>query len=838
MNSDLYKTKSARKLLYVFVILALIMSVGSFVLFQSQRNRIIKEKQYELATISKYKVQQIVNWQNERLGNAQSVLYNISFINDVKEYSNGISRVEKMKIISSWIKSMKEIYHYSSVLLLDKNENIIFKTEKAELIGKAGHAMIKKVLEIEKPLLSDLHRTVIGGIHIDLVIPLFAESKNKKELTGFLFFRINPNQFLFPLIQTWPVPSYSGETNLVRKEGNTVLFLNELKSQKNSALNFYTPLSEMNSPAVRAVFGLNGDFEGIDYRGKRVLANLQKIPDSKWFIYTKIDKDEILEPILRQAYWIFFFTIGLISLTGVIVFVIWKLHISNSERERLLLVKHFDYLVKYANDIIILSDLNGNIIEVNDKAVSIYGYTRNELLKINIQYLRSSELPYTFEQKVDEIVGKKGLVYETFHITKNKMSFPVEISGRIIEVDGVEYLQSIIRDITERKHIEEALRESEELYRRLVNAIPDIIFRCDLDGNILFVNDSNVQIYGFEDKKELLGQNIFTFIAPEDIEKAVTNSKLMFKQYVGPIEYKIVMTDGTLADFEINGDVLLSKEGTPYGMVFILRDVTERKNFETSLRIAKEMAEESDRLKTAFLANMSHEIRTPMNGILGFSELLNDDSLDHTERQKFVNVISENSRHLLGVINDIIDISKIDCNQLSINRVPFNLNRLMDEVLMTYQNEKTIKNKDQLDIVMNKSLSDNNCFIISDDIRLRQILYNLIGNALKFTNKGFIKFEYLLKDNKLQFMVQDTGKGISHEKQSIVFERFRQEEETYTRYFGGSGLGLSISKGLAELLGGRLWLESENGKGATFFFTIDYVPFKEDFVKNQYEFLT
>lgn len=828
MNSVLFKHNSARKLFLVFVALSILMAIGSYVIFFTQKNRITIEKQNELATISHFKVQQIVSWRSERLGNAESVFHNQSFINDVKDFSFGIDKNENLDKISSWIRAIKRIYHYSSILLLDKNEKVIFKTENAELIGPTGQGMIKKVLELKKPLLSDLHKTKSGGIHIDLIIPLYTNCEKKIGLCGILFYRIDPNQFLFPLIQTWPTLSKSGETALVRKEGNNVLFLNELRNKKNTALNFYMPLSNIKLPTVGAVLDASGNFDGIDYRGIKVMMNIQKIPDSSWYIIAKVDNDEIFEPIRRQTFWILFFTTGLILLTGIIVFVIWKLHISNSEREKLLLVKHFDYLVKYANDIIVLSDLKGNIIEVNDKAVVAYGFTRDEILKINFRYLRAPHLPYTFNQKVDEIANNEGLVFESVHIRKDGILFPVEVSGRIIEVDGEKYIQAIIRDITERKQIEQALRESEELYKKLVNSIPDIIFRCDLNGNILFVNDSNVQVYGFEDKKELLGKNIFSFIAPEDLEKAVTNSKLMYQQYLGPVEYKIMMKDGKIADFEINGDVLLSKDGTPYGMVFLLRDITERKNFEISLRIAKEMAEESDRLKTAFLANMSHEIRTPMNGILGFSELLNDDSLAHEERQKYINVISENSRHLLGVINDIIDISKIDSNQLLINTVPFNLNKLMDDVFIIYQNEKIIRHKEHLNIVMNKSLSDENSLIISDDIRLRQILYNLLGNALKFTNEGFIKLEYVLKGDKLQFMVQDTGKGISKNRQSIVFERFRQEEETYTRYFGGSGLGLSISKGLAELLGGRIWMESEEGTGTIFYFTIDHKPFKDE----------
>lgn len=246
----------------------------------------------------------------------------------------------------------------------------------------------------------------------------------------------------------------------------------------------------------------------------------------------------------------------------------------------------------------------------------------------------------------------------------------------------------------------------------------------------------------------------------------------------------------------------------------------QRKQDIQNLRIALSKAEESDRLKTAFLSNMSHEIRTPMNGILGFSNLLDDDYLSSEERSQYIKIINHNGKHLLSIINDIVDIAKIDSNQLPINKDWFYLNYLLDELLVSYNNEKLTHHKDEVSFILDKGFEDHQSKIFTDDIRLRQILYNLLGNALKFTKEGFIKFGYSQQDDKLCFFVQDTGKGVAKEKQSIIFERFRQEEETYTRQFGGTGLGLTISKGLVELLGGEMWLVSDEAQGATFFFTL------------------
>jgi signal transduction histidine kinase len=211
-----------------------------------------------------------------------------------------------------------------------------------------------------------------------------------------------------------------------------------------------------------------------------------------------------------------------------------------------------------------------------------------------------------------------------------------------------------------------------------------------------------------------------------------------------------------------------------------------------------------------------------MNGILGFSELLDDDGLTTEERRKFLDIINTNGQHLLSIINDVLDIARIDSHQLVVNNTNFDLHQMLDDLRISYENSKISMNKEHITILLEKEGNDAECILICDEVRLRQIFYNLLGNALKFTKTGFIKFGYNRLDSKLQFYIQDTGIGISKENQSLVFERFRQEEETYTRQFGGTGLGLSISKKLVELLGGEMWLESEQGVGTTFYFTIPY----------------
>jgi len=256
---------------------------------------------------------------------------------------------------------------------------------------------------------------------------------------------------------------------------------------------------------------------------------------------------------------------------------------------------------------------------------------------------------------------------------------------------------------------------------------------------------------------------------------------------------------------------------------FVSRQISisiQQKKTEQELKSALEKAEESDRLKTSFLANMSHELRTPMNGIMGFAELLDDDELSNEERHEYITVINDSSQSLLNVITNIVDVSKIDSKQIQLRIAPFNVNSLLDELLKWFKSEKVVKDNVQLNIELVKEIPVDQFIVISDQTKIRHIFSLLLNNAGKFTNSGFIRFGYSVMDKHIQFFVQDTGKGISAEKQCIIFEKFRQEDETLSRKYGGVGLGLTIAKGLVELIGGKIWVDSEPGKGTTFFFEI------------------
>jgi len=260
----------------------------------------------------------------------------------------------------------------------------------------------------------------------------------------------------------------------------------------------------------------------------------------------------------------------------------------------------------------------------------------------------------------------------------------------------------------------------------------------------------------------------------------------------------------------------------------IAKEMEERVKQKTEIFQAKKQAEESDKLKAAFLANMSHEIRTPMNSIIGFSELMTRENLDEEDRLSFMAIIKESGRTLLELIDDIIDVSHIEANLVTINKREFNVAEMLNEVYQIFSEQAAVFNKSDINLTLDQS-SSTPIILYSDRLRVKQVLSNLLRNAYKFSEKGPILFGCKKKDDELVFYVKDSGIGISKEQKEFIFERFRQGDNNLSRKFGGAGLGLSIARDLCFLLGGRIWFESELNTGSIFCFSLKYENISPDF---------
>jgi len=363
-------------------------------------------------------------------------------------------------------------------------------------------------------------------------------------------------------------------------------------------------------------------------------------------------------------------------------------------------------------------------------------------------------------------------------------------------------------------------KQAEEEIRKFklgIERSSDIVFITDPEGVIRYANKSFEKVYGFS-QEETIGKTpriLKSGTIPLERYENFWSTLLRKDVFSGEILNKT--KDGHLLTVEVSHNPILNENDSIIGFLAVHRDITARKLAEVELIKAKEKAEESDRLKSAFLANMSHEIRTPLNSIIGFSELIIDPSFELEQHSKFAKLINVSGNNLLAIITDIMDISKIESGQIQITKTQFPVNKLINSIYNEYVFKAIEKG---IELRIDNLIQKMEVIINTDYSRLKQIIEKLVVNAIKFTERGVIEVGIKKVGNYIQFQVVDSGIGIPKEFHEKIFERFRQVEAADTRKHGGNGLGLPISKGLVELLGGAIWLESELGKGSTFYFLI------------------
>jgi PAS domain S-box-containing protein len=342
----------------------------------------------------------------------------------------------------------------------------------------------------------------------------------------------------------------------------------------------------------------------------------------------------------------------------------------------------------------------------------------------------------------------------------------------------------------------------------LVEILPDGILALDSQNRIQDINEAALSFLGISNR----------MVIGLPAEATDATEKLLLTSIVdkNPVELIEIKCNGAVKTYSI---VKKSVKNQPGGRLVIISDITGLKQTEKELIIAKEKAEESDRLKSAFLANMSHEIRTPLNGIMGFTELLKMSDVTPEQQQTYLDIIKNGGDRMLNIINDIIDISRIDSGQMKVSHLRTNIIELVQSVFSFFKPEADAKG---ISLIFKNNQSFDESIIITDYDKVFAILANLVKNAIKFTRTGYVEIGYRREVSYFEFFVKDSGIGIRPEQGEFIFDRFRQGSESLTRNYEGTGLGLSISKAYAEMLGGKLWFESEYGKGSVFYFGLPF----------------
>ena len=481
--------------------------------------------------------------------------------------------------------------------------------------------------------------------------------------------------------------------------------------------------------------------------------------------------------------------------------------------------RKFRSITEQLAEMVFVTDSRGAITYVSPASEHLFDYLPHEMIgHVFTEYTEEEERSIVLELFQDTLLHNLSTrVVEFKCLRKNGSLFDGEVHFQYYHDNESSGTIGLIRDITERKKTYAQLKKMSAA----VEQSPAVVVITDPRGNIEYVNPMFTWHTGYS-SEEAIGKNpriLQSGLVPKELYSDLWQTILSGKVWHGELQNK--KKNGELFWESVVIAAILNAEGVITNFVAVKEDITDQKKMLNDLIKAKEKAEESDRLKSAFLANLSHEIRTPMNGILGFSELLKEPQLSGEEMAEYIDLIQKSGQRMLNLINDLIDISRIDAEEaiLQISETP--LNELIHNLHAFFQPEAASKG---LRLTYKTGLSDTESIIKTDSEKVNQILTNLVNNALKFTRKGGVDFGYTLKNDMLEFYVIDTGIGIPIAMKEKVFDRFRQVDNTLTRGYEGAGLGLSITKALVEILGGNIWVESVEGEGSKFCFTMEYTP--------------
>lgn len=431
-------------------------------------------------------------------------------------------------------------------------------------------------------------------------------------------------------------------------------------------------------------------------------------------------------------------------------------------------------------------------------------------------------------QIIPDLVEDWQLFYDKIYQSKEKIlsiNF-VETLRKWIEINGYstgdDHLILLTNDVSNQIETNNKVsRISKHLDQILDNSSPLCVI--NKQHKIILVNDSFCELFKVN-RDDILGKSCHFLLNNKECSRNCYLNRILNGTKNTSFELSKKISNNKYIKCLVNVRSFDDINDKVNGIILSFTDISKLKRMEKSLIRSKEKAEESDRLKSAFLANMSHEIRTPLNAMLGFTDLIETEEIPKEEKERYIEMIKSSGNDLLKLINDIIDIAKIEAGQFKINNDEVNLNNFMKELYLTYNENPVLKNN-QSSIKLKIDDQIFNKKILIDRLRLKQVLVNLINNSIKFTEEGEIEFGCEMKDeNNLLFYVKDNGIGLTKKQIDIIWERFRQAHDYTTKKYGGTGLGLTISKGLINALGGDIWVESKYKEGTEFYFTIPYTP--------------
>ncbi len=593
MNSHKKKPGIPWLLIVLFLIVAVSSILFGYFYYRSQKTRLLNDKTQELSAIADLKVRQIAQWRNERIGDAGLVGENSPFILQLCDFLKKPDDAGILTQITGTLNSIMRNPEYTRILFLDSTLTVkLAIPHRDSTVGNDLLKLLPALLKMRTPVLTDLNAPdPLSTPRLDLIIPVQCKDGNDTLKRGILAISVDPDINLFPLINLWPVPSKTAESLLVRQENNDVVYLNDLRFRKNARLILRKRINEEHLPAALAVKGIEKTIEGIDYRGASVVAAMKKVPGSSWFMVAKIDRNEVLTVLNRQMVMIIIIIILFILATGLILGIIeWNENVRfyrekyESELDHLALRKHFDYILKYANDIIFLTDRDLIIIEANDRALEVYEWERSELIGMGLSKITAFSSQKTLDSEKKALEKKGFSTFETVHQSRSGFVIPVEISARKVEIEGVKYFQYICRDITERKQAESILRESEERFRKIFEESPFGIVMTGKDFGIIRANNAFCDMIGYSEES-LISLTFHDFTHPDYIKGDEVSMMRLTAQEI-PVyhtEKQYLKKDGSTIWGSTTISIIRNGEDEVQYFLAMVEDISQRKRAEAEL---------------------------------------------------------------------------------------------------------------------------------------------------------------------------------------------------------------------------------------------------------------
>ncbi len=802
----------------LFLVLAGAAAAAGVLAYGATAADLRREKQRELESVAALKVEELERWRDERLADAAFVVVSPFFKDGVASSAKGAAAGDTLV---TWFDQLRDHGDYSGVGLATSDGAIRAASgiSPDELADPAVADAVRTAVREGRPVLTGVHRQgVTGPLHLDLIAPVAA---GEGGAAGAVLLRIDPYRYLFRVVQSWPGPSPTAETLLVLRDGDRVRFANELRHWPDDPLTLSVPLDRRDDPAARAAAGEAGAAEGTDYRGRRVLAAMLPVPDSEWALVVKVDEAEALAPLRARALSIAVAALALVVASGAGVTLWWRQqrarfdrHRYRAEVEHAALLKKVEWLTRYGSDMVMFADHRSVIVEANDRAALALGYAPGELLGMSVRDVRDPATVADFDDRVREQREKGLALFETRFRRKDGSTFPVEVSVRTMAVDGQTHFHAIVRDITERKRAEEALRASEEKFRAAFEQAALGIALMDVEGRVLETNRAFRRILGSE-REDPRGRRVADLMHPDEGAQERENVRALLggEREAGEEAHRFRRNDGSSVETIVRARPIRGPAGELQYTLAVVEDVSDRKRMEAQLLLADRMASVG-----TLAAGVAHEINNPLAYIIANLDFAVEELHGSGASQDVVRALEEakeGGARVREIVRDLKTFSRAQGG----DRALVDVREVLRSAVSLAQNE--IRHRARLELDLGEVPR-----VVGGEHRLGQVFLNLLINAAQAIPEGRADANLIRAATRTgeggaaEIEVSDTGVGIKPEILGRIFDPFFTTKPVGV----GTGLGLAICHGIVSDLGGEIRVRSQVGGGTTFTLTLPRAP--------------